>query len=195
MRVHQSWVSEGFDLPPMTDATSVFTGREFLAAWWEHFGDGELALVEADDALVPLWHGPDGTVRFVGDEDLTDYHSPLGAGAGPLLAAYLGQQPPGTHFRFDSLPLEAASTLAGSLGGVEPFEHEARDGRDPVVDPTADLCTGIDSNVVEANRCHHARSSENGLFPLHVLALRHKASTPMPVHCGGHVPSWCVVVS
>lgn len=109
----------------MAKATSIFPTRGYLSAWWQHFGDGELALVEDEEALVPLWHATDGLVSFVGDEDLTDYHSQLGTEAGALLGRYLSQLPAGTRFRFDSLPLEAASDLAAAIPGVEPVQHES----------------------------------------------------------------------
>jgi CelD/BcsL family acetyltransferase involved in cellulose biosynthesis len=125
MRSHDDWATEGFGLPPVAPRTSVFPGRGFLQVWWSHFGRGELRLVEDGDALLPLCHQPDGTISLVGDEGLTDYHTPLGAGAGALLGRYLHEQPPGTRFRFDSLPLEAARELAGGLDGVTREQHEA----------------------------------------------------------------------
>ncbi|MDH3607117.1 MAG: GNAT family N-acetyltransferase [Acidimicrobiia bacterium] len=125
MEVHANWGSAGFDLAPTAEATSVFPRREYLATWWEHFGEGRLALVEGPEALLPLWSAADGTVQFLGDEDLTDYHSPLGPNCGPLLAGYLSELPTGTSFRFDSLPREAADALADALAGVEPVQHEA----------------------------------------------------------------------
>ena len=75
------------------------------------FRAGDLALVGNGAALLALERGEDSTVRFVGDEDLTDYHSPLGSGSGPLLARYLASLAGGTHFRLDSLPAEAADAL------------------------------------------------------------------------------------
>lgn len=126
MRVHQDWATDGLALPPIAPHTSVFPTRSYLERWWKHFGAGELQLVENESALLALSHTPDGIVRFVGDEDLTDYHAPLGTGAGPLLERYLGALPSGTHFRFDSLPQEAADEL---LTGLDPtavrVNHEA----------------------------------------------------------------------
>ena len=125
MRIHQEWTTAGFNLPPLAPATSVFPTRGYLELWWRHFGRGELSLVEDGAALVPLWHALDGTVAFVGDEDLTDYHTPLGTGAGTLLGAFVSQLPSGTRFRFDSLPAEAAHELAAGLGsGIAAMPHE-----------------------------------------------------------------------
>ena len=84
MRVTGDWDEADFSLPPVASATSVFPGRSFLETWWHHFGTGELHLVGDGAALLALECGSDGTVRFVGDEDLTDYHSPLGSRSGPL---------------------------------------------------------------------------------------------------------------
>jgi CelD/BcsL family acetyltransferase involved in cellulose biosynthesis len=126
MRIHQDWTTGGFELPPAAPSTSVFPRRSYLELWWRHFGAGELSLVEDGSALLALWRGPDGAVAFVGDEDLTDYHSPLGVGAGGLLAAYLAGLPTGTPFRFDSLPEEAAeAVVTGCSADTSSTQHEA----------------------------------------------------------------------
>jgi CelD/BcsL family acetyltransferase involved in cellulose biosynthesis len=116
VRIHQDWETTGFRLPVVAPATSVFPHRAYLERWWDHFGTGNLSLVENESALLALWKSPGGSISFVGDEDLTDYHTPLGEGSGQLLGAYLRQLPAGTRFRFDSLPVEAADQLATGLG-------------------------------------------------------------------------------
>lgn len=126
MRITSDWDAVDFGLPAVAPATSVFSRREFLETWWVHFGRGELHLVEDGDAVLPLDVGSDGAVRFVGDEDLTDYHSPLGTGAGALLARYLQSRPMGTRYRFDSLPAEAADELQLHLpAATTRHRHEA----------------------------------------------------------------------
>ncbi len=126
MRIHQDWGTSAFDLAAVAPFTSVFPGRHFLECWWTHFGTGELNLVESGSALLALWRSTDGIVALVGDEDLTDYHAPLGVGAGGLLGAFLSELPAGTRFRFDSLPKEAADELADALGALaSPDQHEA----------------------------------------------------------------------
>ncbi len=126
MRIHQDWTADGFSLPPAASDTSVFSQREYLERWWGHFGIGRLALVENHSALLALWQTPDGAVSFVGDEDLTDYHTPLGVGSGALLAEYVARLPSGTRFRFDSLPAEAAEELKSGLEpDVSCTQHEA----------------------------------------------------------------------
>jgi len=126
MRIHQDWSTDGFDLEPVAPATSVFPRRGYLECWWRHFGDGELNLVEDEAALLAVWRARDEVISFVGDEDLTDYHTPLGSGAGALLRQYLSELPIGTRFRFDSLPAEAADEMASGLGPVTGrMQHEA----------------------------------------------------------------------
>jgi CelD/BcsL family acetyltransferase involved in cellulose biosynthesis len=126
MRIHRDWATDGFRLPAAAPATSIFPQREYLERWWHHFGTGDLSLVESESALLALWNSPDGSISFVGDEALTDYHAPLGDGSGALLGAYLGELPPGTRFRFDSLPTEAADELTSSLGGTATrTQHES----------------------------------------------------------------------
>jgi CelD/BcsL family acetyltransferase involved in cellulose biosynthesis len=115
MRIHQDWATDGFELPVVAPATSVFPQREYLQRWWHHFGTGELRLVENESALLALWRAPDGSISLVGAEDLTDYHAPLGDGSGALLGEYLAELPTGTPFRFDSLPTEAAEEMANGL--------------------------------------------------------------------------------
>ncbi len=125
MRVHSNWSTDGFALTPVASHTSVFPSRGFLETWWNHFGTGELRILEAAEALVPLWHRPDGVVAFVGDSDLTDYHSPLGSASAGTIAGYLAQLPGQTAYHFDSLPGEAAEALGAILVGSAVEEEEA----------------------------------------------------------------------
>ena len=114
MHVGTDWQAADFTHAPLAAEASVFAGRGFLEAWWGHFGAGELHLVEDEDALLAL-QTLDGLVRFVGDEDLTDYHVPRGAQAGRVLGAFLATRPPPTPFRFDSMPGEVAEELRKHL--------------------------------------------------------------------------------
>jgi CelD/BcsL family acetyltransferase involved in cellulose biosynthesis len=129
MRVHEQWTSEGFSLPPAATATGPFPGRVFLETWWEHraTADDKLLLVENDSALIPLVRRGE-RIELAGEEDLVDYHSPLGSGIAELLAGFVATNPSGTPFRFDSLPVEAAEPIAKglALAGVdaEPSVHE-----------------------------------------------------------------------
>jgi CelD/BcsL family acetyltransferase involved in cellulose biosynthesis len=129
MRVHQDWNTPAFGLEPVAPHTGPFARRELLRAWWEHrAGPGDsLLLVEGADGLVPLRGGPDG-IAFLGEADLTDYHSPLGSGIAELLAAFLVTLEPGTAFHFDSLPIEAAEPVEKAVGlaglTADVAEHE-----------------------------------------------------------------------
>jgi CelD/BcsL family acetyltransferase involved in cellulose biosynthesis len=54
-----------------------FVLPEWQRAWWTHFGRGELAVLALGDAGVAALHGNgDGTLRFLGSRDVTDYPGP-----------------------------------------------------------------------------------------------------------------------
>ncbi len=71
------WDVPAFGLPPTAHGTGPFTSREFLETWWRHRAEpgDELLLVASDHALLPLLRRAD-LVAFLGEQDLTDYHSP-----------------------------------------------------------------------------------------------------------------------
>lgn len=118
-----------FDLEPAAPHTGPFTTRELMRAWWELRAPpgSRLQLAISETGLLPLWEGPGG-VQFLGEEDLVDYHSPLGSGIPELVAAHFEALPPGTAYRLDSLPVEAARPVAEGLSRLgleaEPIEHE-----------------------------------------------------------------------
>ena len=75
-----------------------------------------------DDSLVPLtMHN--GTVRFAGEADLTDYHSPLGSSEVTALACLIADLDPGTELRLE----QHARRSSGSGGG---FTRRRRAGAD-----------------------------------------------------------------
>ncbi len=113
------WSTPGLDLPPLSPRTGVFPTRCYLETWWRHRAapDDRLLLVEHAKGLLPAMIGGDGVVVFVGERDLTDYHSPLGSEMPPLVAE-LATAAPGAVFRFDSLPASAAEPLAEALTEV-----------------------------------------------------------------------------
>lgn len=114
IEVTDDWSAVDWTRPPAAAAVGPFPHRGFLEAWWRHRGGGELRLVESETALLPLREVA-GTVEFLGEADLTDYHSPLGSGGGAAAAEFLGTLQPGTRFLFDSLPGEAAAQLKDGL--------------------------------------------------------------------------------
>jgi CelD/BcsL family acetyltransferase involved in cellulose biosynthesis len=114
MRTHADWSTPAFGLAPAAPLTGPFTRRPFLEAWWRHRGRGSPLLVEGDAGLLPLWDDG-GTVRFLGEPDLTDYHSPLGPDPAAPAGAFAGSLAVGTRLVLDSLPVEAADPLEGAL--------------------------------------------------------------------------------
>jgi CelD/BcsL family acetyltransferase involved in cellulose biosynthesis len=110
-----SWSANSRSLPSRAPLTGPFPHPRFLEAWAGHCAAaGSAALVaQSDDGALPIWvHG--GIVRFQGDADLTDYHTPLGGSIDPevgvVAAEYARHQ-----FSFDSLPAEAVGALEGAL--------------------------------------------------------------------------------
>lgn len=118
MRIHEDWQTPAFDLEPAAPGVGPFARRGFLEAWWRHRGTGELMLVESAGALLPL-HRDGGVVRFLGEADLTDYHTPLGERAADLVAELAGSLPPGTRLSFDSLPAEASRVVEQGLAAAD----------------------------------------------------------------------------
>jgi CelD/BcsL family acetyltransferase involved in cellulose biosynthesis len=117
MKAHADWATPAFGLAPAAPMTGPFTRRPFLEAWWRHRGEGDPLLVEGDDALLPL-RLAGGTVRFVGEPDLTDYHSPLGPAGASLVEVFAGGLRPGSRLVLDSLPAEAADPLEAGLAAA-----------------------------------------------------------------------------
>jgi CelD/BcsL family acetyltransferase involved in cellulose biosynthesis len=128
--VHGDWTTPGFELDPVAPRTGPFVRREVLAAWHAHRGAaGRVMLVESPDALLPLF-GDSQSIRFLGEADLTDYHSPLGTADAvrALTAAFFSTVAPGTEIDLNSLPIEAVAPLRQGLhdAAIEtrPVEHE-----------------------------------------------------------------------
>ena len=130
MRLHDDWSVAALDGEPTAAHVGPFPRREFLQAWCTHRGSGEVLLAEHQGVLLPL-HRCDRGIEIIGEQDLTDYHCPLGGNPADLVgfgAALAEALPPGP-FRFDSLPGEVAVPLAeglaagGLAAGVQ--RHEA----------------------------------------------------------------------
>ena len=110
------WDFPAFGLPPTAPGTGPFTSRAFLETWWRHRahpGD-ELRLVASDRALLPLLRRGD-LVAFLGEQDLTDYHSPRGDDLDDVVASLVEAAKPGWRFDLNSVPEPAATLLAGSF--------------------------------------------------------------------------------
>ncbi len=115
VEAHSDWTSAAFAHPPVAAAVGPFAGRPMLETWWTLRGTGDLLLVEGPDALVPMAQTGD-TITLLGEADLFDYHSPLGAGVGKSVAAWAATLPPGIAIDFDSLPADAADVVMAGLG-------------------------------------------------------------------------------
>ena len=136
------WDTPAFDLPPTARSVGPFVSPTFLATWDTHFGDqhGTTQVVESDDALIVLSVGDD-RLAFAGHDDVTDYHSPLGAGADQLVADVVADAANGTSVSFDSLPSEAADVVIAGVAaaGLRPTQtqHEVA----PVIELADDFET------------------------------------------------------
>lgn len=100
---------------PMAPFTGPFPLSPFLGAWASDAAPpgAETLVVHSQDGALPIW--VDGeTIRFQGDADLTDYHSPLGDSI-DACTALLAQRYAGYRFSFDSLPPEAVGPLVRAL--------------------------------------------------------------------------------
>lgn len=122
MTIHADWESPGFAAPPLAPAVGPFAERGFLQAMWRHRGHPgqRLVMAESADGLVPLVVDA-GVVRFVGEADLTDYHSPRGLDPAPAVAEAVATL--GGSWELDSLPEEAVEPLVRGLeaGGATPM--------------------------------------------------------------------------
>ncbi|MDX1447958.1 MAG: GNAT family N-acetyltransferase [Acidimicrobiia bacterium] len=103
-------------LDPRASGTGPFARAPFLEAVTDLTGEPVTTLTDGRSAIVVA--ESEGEVRFAGDSDLTDYHCPLGSEVKPLVATLVDEAEPGTRFRFDSLPEEAAAELADAFSSA-----------------------------------------------------------------------------
>lgn len=125
-----NWTAFPSNGPSAAPNTGPFPLRPFLETAWTHHqsANADLTIASTNSgsgvALAVSEHG----VEFVGPEHLTDYHSPLGQDAVEAVATALARHL-GSVFRFDSLPVEAASVMSAALDLAEAehatTEHEA----------------------------------------------------------------------
>jgi len=117
---------EGFGLSALAPRVGPFPMAEFLQAWLEELQpDARVMIISSDGGALPLMQ-TEGVIRFLGDSDLTDYHSPLGPDIeGPVsfLATMVDRT---TSLDLDSLPGEAATAIAEILTstGLRPKTSE-----------------------------------------------------------------------
>ena len=108
------WTAAGFDLEPVAKRTGPFPRRQFLETWWDLRSEGEPLIVSDAEGLLAL-ERVGSIVRFMGEPDLTDYHSPLG---NPTSVVETLVEDAGLDLHLDSLPLEAATPLRDALGAA-----------------------------------------------------------------------------
>jgi CelD/BcsL family acetyltransferase involved in cellulose biosynthesis len=103
----------------MAPLTGPFPRPRFLEVWAAHCAPtgSEMLVAQSEDGAIPIWMD-EGTLRFQGDADLTDYHSPLGVSIDAEVRA-IATQHGGRRFSFDSLPEEAVGAFEGALDGVD----------------------------------------------------------------------------
>lgn len=159
---------QGFQLAPLASSVGPFPHYPFLTAWWEELAPGGELLVVHDGRSLLSLHRMGSVVAFMGDGDLTDYHSPLGADPEPIVSKLAGDLP-GINLTFDSLPGEASSPMANGLiaAGLEPRVSE------DAVAMVLDLPATIEGYVegLEKKERHELRRKrrryEEQLGPLH----------------------------
>lgn len=106
------WKEPGWDLPPVAAGTGPFCRREFLQVISKS-DPGRPLVVTNGNGLLPF-RETEGSLAFIGDPDLTDYHSPLGEGVAGLVAGLL-EDTQLDRAEFDSLPAEAVDDLVAGF--------------------------------------------------------------------------------
>ncbi len=118
-------------LEPVSAHTGPFPLPPFLAAAERaHASAGAEELVVARDTGAVALAVESGTVRFAGDESITDYHSPLGPGAAEALAEALTLSG-ARGFTFDSMPSDTCDLVVSvldALGASHTVEVHAATG-------------------------------------------------------------------
>lgn len=107
-----TWNQTGFELPAVAEAVGPFRTAEFVDIVSE-FDPGVPLPAEGRDAFIPLRRS-NGEIRFAGDPELTDYHTPFGEHCDDLIVAVAEEEWP-DRFVLDSLPQEAAKPLVAGL--------------------------------------------------------------------------------
>ncbi|HSG79320.1 MAG TPA: GNAT family N-acetyltransferase [Acidimicrobiia bacterium] len=124
--VHADLASATLDLAPVAEAVGPFPRRPFLEAWAAHRA-AHVIVVDDGDAALTLWDDA-GVIRFAGEADLTDYHSPLGSDPGPVVSSLRETLGAGTRLHLDSMPAKAMEAvcrgLVASGVAVTPVQHE-----------------------------------------------------------------------
>lgn len=123
------WSSFPVDGDTVADHLGPFPFRPFLETVWKHRSGAKADLVAISDGPSSVALSVSDThISFVGQENLTDYHSPIGATFGSLLGDLLTSHR-GRSYRFDSMPAEVAEVVSASLKSLDapstPVQHDA----------------------------------------------------------------------
>lgn len=105
----------GFDLAPVAEGTGPFCTQAFLDTA-ARFEEGTPLLAASETAFLPFRRVGDD-IRFIGDPEVTDYHTPRGEGSEDLVAS-IAEDAGSVRFVLDSLPEEAAKPLAAGLSAA-----------------------------------------------------------------------------
>lgn len=115
MTPSRTWEAFPEDLEATAPRVGPFPHRPFLEALWHHRAGSAAELhIETSPTGACALVESDGYVSFAGQTNLTDYHAPLGPD-GPLAVVAGLERFPGTPFRLDSLPAEAATPIVEAL--------------------------------------------------------------------------------
>lgn len=109
------WDHPGFSLPVVAAAIGPFATPSFLSVV-DRYEEGEPLLASSESGFLVLRRVGD-EIRFSGDPEITDYHSPLGHGIEALIGEVAAEAQP-ERFVLDSLPDEAAQPLVAGLEGA-----------------------------------------------------------------------------
>jgi CelD/BcsL family acetyltransferase involved in cellulose biosynthesis len=169
---------DGMDLQPLARAVGPFPLALFLKAWWEGLGgDRTPLIVEWETGMLPLMQ--DGSrLEFLGETDLTDYHSPLGADIELGVRHLVGTLSGGLKMVFDSLPKEAADPMLAAIRAS---------GLDPAMDQH------IEARVLELPASieeFYGRVGKKERHELRRKRRRYEEQVGPIVHTTHHGPGW-----
>lgn len=132
MNLHPGIPTHLDHLEPSAPATGPFARRPFLRAVTELTGTTPTTVTDGSSAIVVV--DGDGEIKMAGDADLTDYHCPLGPEVKTAIATLVDSVEPGTRFRFDSLPQEAADLVTDGFAACGVSTSATRHAVTAVVD-------------------------------------------------------------
>lgn len=129
MNTNIDWDTFPTGLEPMAPGVGAFPQRPFLEVSWRHRDEPDAVLhIEHSATGAAAIVVSNGVVEFVGQSNLTDYHTPVGPDGAEALTAALRRFRE-ARFRLDSLPIEAVEPIAVALGSADidstVTEHEA----------------------------------------------------------------------